>query len=124
VVVEADRDLVVDGVSFLRRKDGAGLAGRLRGDLIARGLEVWLDTREIGGGKVRPREIEEGIDRAQVVLALMTGGAYRSEICRAEQLRSLRLRKCVIPLMAGERRRCSFASRGQALSRLHASLRQ
>src|SRR5579863_10252673 len=82
------------------RKDGAELAGRLRGDLAARGVEVWLDTREIDGGKVWTREIEEGVDRAQTVLALMTDGSYRSEICRAEQLRSLRKGKCVIPLKA------------------------
>jgi WD40 repeat protein len=83
------------------RKDGAALAKRLRGSLTARGFDVWIDTREIGDGKIWTREIEEGIDRAQVVLALMTDGSYRSEICRAEQLRSLRLGKCVIPLMAG-----------------------
>src|SRR5580693_2040897 len=82
------------------RKDGAGLAERLRGDLTARGVEVWIDTREIGGGKIWTSEIEEGIDRSQVVLALMTNGAYRSEICRAEQLRSLRKGKCVIPALA------------------------
>ena len=45
-------------------------------------------------------EIEEAIDRAQVVLALLTPGSYSSEICRAEQLRSLRKGMCVIPLLA------------------------
>ena len=35
-----------------------------------------------------------------MVLALLTSGSYASEICRAEQLRSLRRGKCVIPLLA------------------------
>ena len=32
------------------RKDGSDLALRLRGDLIAHGYDVWLDTAEIEGG--------------------------------------------------------------------------
>src|ERR1035437_3884071 len=82
------------------RKDGAELALRLQKDLTAAGVEVWLDTQRIGGGESWTVEIEEAIDRAQVVLALLTPGAYASEICRAEQLRSLRKGKCVIPLLA------------------------
>ena len=78
------------------RKDGALLANRLAGDLP----DVWLDTQRIRGGASWTVEIEEAIDRAQVVLALLTPGSYSSEICRAEQLRSLRKGKCVIPLLA------------------------
>jgi hypothetical protein len=33
-------------------------------------------------------------------VALLTNGSYKSGICRAEQLRALRLGKCVIPLLA------------------------
>src|SRR5438552_3519606 len=76
-------------VSYARR-DGAELAVRLRKDLTAAGFEVWLDSERIGGGASWTVEIEKGIDWAQVVLALLEG-AYTSEICRAEQLRSLRL---------------------------------
>ena len=50
----------------MRAKDGAALAERLRGSLTAHGLDIWIDTREIEGGKTWTREIEEGIDRAQV----------------------------------------------------------
>ncbi len=85
-------------VSYARR-DGAELALRLQKDLTAAGFEVWVDTQRIGGGASWTVEIEEAIDRAHVVLAVLTPGSYASEICRAEQLRSLRLGKCVIPLL-------------------------
>jgi hypothetical protein len=82
------------------RKDGAQLAKQLLSDLQREGFGVWLDTQEIAGGVSWTRDIEEALDRAQVVLALLTSGSYRSEICRAEQLRALRHGKCVIPLLA------------------------
>jgi hypothetical protein len=82
------------------RKDAAGLAKRLYHDLAALGFAPWLDTERVEGGAVWTVEIEDAIDRAQVTLALLTPASYRSEICRAEQLRSLRKGKCVIPLLA------------------------
>lgn len=86
-------------ISYARR-DGAELAQRLRNDLEAKGFEAWLDTSRISGGATWTVEIERAIDRSQVVLALLTRGAYVSDICRAEQLRSLRKGKPVIPIMA------------------------
>src|SRR5450631_2681779 len=82
------------------RKDAVALALRLQTDLTAKGFEVWLDTQRIAGGASWTVEIENAIDRAQAVLALITKGSYESDICRAEQLRSLRKGKCVIPLRA------------------------
>lgn len=82
------------------RKDGAELANRLLIDLQSLGYDSWLDTKEILGGATWTREIEEALDRSDVVLALLTIGSYVSEICRAEQLRALRRHKCVIPLRA------------------------
>ena len=81
------------------RKDGRDLALRLRGDLIERDYDVWLDTAEIEGGASWSNEIEAAIDRCDVALALLSTGSYHSEICRAEQLRSLRKGKRVIPLL-------------------------
>jgi WD40 repeat protein len=86
-------------VSYARR-DGAELAVRLQKDLTIAGFVTWLDKQRIDGGASWTAEIEEAIDRAQVVLALLTSGSYASEICRAEQLRSLRKGKCVVPLLA------------------------
>lgn len=87
-------------VSYARR-DASELALRLQKDLSGAGFEVWLDTQRIEGGSSWTVEIEKAIDWAQVVLALPTPGSYTSEICRAEQLRSLRTGKCVIPVLAG-----------------------
>jgi WD40 repeat protein len=82
------------------RKDGAHLAQRLQRDLSKQGFDAWLDTQRIAGGTTWTTEIECALDTSQVVLALMTPGSYVSEICRAEQLRSLRKGKRVIPLLA------------------------
>jgi len=82
------------------RKDGKDLAQRLKEDLKNKGFEAWLDTQRIDGGASWTDTIEHAIDEADYLLALLTHGSYRSEICRAEQLRALRKGKCVIPLLA------------------------
>jgi WD40 repeat protein len=81
-------------------KDGAELAQRLRNSLIAESFDAWLDERRLEAGALWTAEIERAIDDSQVVLALVSPGSYSSEICRAEQLRSLRKGKRVIPLLA------------------------
>src|SRR2546423_13956876 len=81
------------------RKDGAELAQRLYADLKKRAYDAWLDTQQIGGGASWSRETESALDDSDVVLALLTHDSYISEICRAEQLRSLRKSKCVIPIL-------------------------
>lgn len=82
------------------RKDGSSLAQRLQKDLKKAGFDPWLDAFRIEGGATWTVEIEKAIEHSEVVLALLTPASYRSEICRAEQLRSLRKHKCVIPLLA------------------------
>jgi hypothetical protein len=82
------------------RKDGAPLAQRLQRDLAKQGFDAWLDTQRLTGGATWTSEIERAIDKSQVLLALLTPGSYASEICRAEQVRSLRKGKRVIPLLA------------------------
>src|SRR5689334_4702512 len=81
------------------RKDGVGLATRLRGDLQKYGFDAWLDVDRIPGSAVWTTEIEDPLHSSQVVLALLTTGSYRSKICPAEQLRALRTEKCVIPVL-------------------------
>src|SRR5271157_365363 len=86
-------------ISYAHR-DGAQLAERLQKDLKAKGLDAWLDKQRLRGGASWTKDIETALDDADFVLALLTPGSYVSEICRAEQLRSLRKGKCVIPLKA------------------------
>jgi hypothetical protein len=80
------------------RKDGATLAQRLQKDLKEQGFDAWLDTRRLTAGDIWSREIEDAIDRASVVVALLSAGSYLSDICRAEQQRALEKGKCVIPV--------------------------
>jgi hypothetical protein len=80
-------------------KDGAQLAPRLLKDFTDRGYDTWIDRERLIGGSNWSREIEDGLDRSDVVLALLSAGSFESEVCRGEQLRSLRHKKCVIPLL-------------------------
>ena len=86
-------------ISYAHR-DGAGLARRLQRSLEDEGFAAWLDKQRLQGGATWTTEIEQAIDKSRVLLALMSPGAYVSEICRAEQLRSLRKGKRLIPLLA------------------------
>jgi hypothetical protein len=86
-------------ISYAHR-DGADLARRLQHSLKEQGLDAWLDAQRLRGGASWTKEIEAALDEATYVLALLTPGSYVSEICRAEQLRSLKKGKCVIPVLA------------------------
>jgi NB-ARC domain/TIR domain len=81
------------------RKDAALLAKDLQQNLQP-DHDVFLDTARIAAGGSWTEEIEQAIDRCDVFLALLTPASYRSDICRAEQLRALRKGKLVIPLLA------------------------
>jgi hypothetical protein len=81
------------------RRDGRTLADRLHQDLQQHGHEAWLDRPEIRPGEGWALEIEQGIDRSDGLLALLTHRSYESEICRGEHGRALRKGKFVIPLL-------------------------
>ena len=78
--------------------DGAHLAEWLRVQLLSRGFEVWMDVKRIDGGDRWAREIEGAIDNCDATVALLSEGAFRSDVCRAEQERSLAKGKLVIPV--------------------------
>ena len=82
------------------RRDASDLAERLFADLSANNCDVWQDIKRLGSGNSWTVEIERGLDRADVILALLSPASLDSNICRAEQLRSLRKGKCVIPILA------------------------
>src|SRR5208337_1284935 len=84
-------------ISYAHR-DGAELAQRLQTDLANKGFDAWLDVQRLQGGDVWSAEIEQAIDRAEVVLALLSAGSFTSDICRAEHSRALEKDKCVVPL--------------------------
>jgi len=57
--------------------DGADLAERLRVGL-GRNFDTWLDTRRMTVNDVWSREIEKAIDKAEVVVALLSSGSFES----------------------------------------------
>ena len=77
-------------------RDGADLAQRLQKDLATK-FDAWLDTQRLSVGDIWSSETEQAIDRADVVLALLSAGSFTSDICRAEQGRALDKGKCVLP---------------------------
>lgn len=85
-------------ISYAHR-DGKDLALCLQQSLKASGLDTWIDSQRLRGGSSWTTDIETALDASEVVLALLTPGSYVSDICRAEQLRSLRKGKCVIPVL-------------------------
>jgi hypothetical protein len=88
-------------ISYAHR-DGSETAQRLRNDLLASGYKVWLDTARLKGGASWSTAIEQAVDGADVLLALLSAGSYASDVCRGEQLRALRLGRRVIPLLLQE----------------------
>jgi WD40 repeat protein len=80
-------------------KDGKELAQMLASDLSHMGYQVWWDQSRLHGGASWSVGIEQGIDKAQIVLALLSNGSFLSDICRAEQLRALRKQKRVVPIL-------------------------
>ena len=81
-------------------QDATELAQRLLRDLTAFGKDVWLDLARLNGGASWTVEIEQALDRSEFVVAILSRGSYLSDTCRAEQLRSLRIGKCLIPVLA------------------------
>ena len=54
---------------------------RLQKDLATK-FDAWLDSQRLSAGDIWSREIEQAIDRADVVLALLSAGSFTSDICR------------------------------------------
>jgi WD40 repeat protein len=84
-------------ISYAHR-DGGDLALRLQRDLDPLGFDVWLDQHRLKAGDRWTNEIEKALDRAQVVLALLSDGSFASDTCRAEQGWALDAGKRVIPV--------------------------
>src|ERR1017187_1637740 len=64
---------------------GGALGQRVLDDLTSVGFIVWLDRDRLTTGDVWRDEIEHAIDRADVVLALLSAGSYVSDVCRVAQ---------------------------------------
>lgn len=79
--------------------DGVDLARRLNEHLKQAGHQVWIDEEGITPGDVWSTHIEEALNATDITIALISEGSNKSEICIAEQERSLKLNKRVIPVL-------------------------
>jgi WD40 repeat protein len=88
-------------ISYTRRDDsGVAAAKLLEGHLRAAGFdEVWRDASRLTAGDVWAAAIEREIERCDVLLAVISPAYRDSEICRAEHILALRLKRRVIPLL-------------------------
>jgi len=81
------------------REDSVDLAYKLRDSLIGAGHNAWMDTSEIHVGASWSRDLEDAIERSDIVLALLSASSYVSDICRAEQMRAIRKNKRLLPVL-------------------------
>ena len=81
------------------RVDGSQLANYLADQLRSSGHDPWLDRERMRVGAIWTEEIEINLDSSDVVLALLSDGSYKSEVCRAETLRAFRAGKRLIPIL-------------------------
>jgi hypothetical protein len=76
--------------------DGASLAEGLA-KALSGNAQVWMDTSGIDSGDRWTGQIEAGIDSCDVFVAILTRGAVKSPVCRAELERAVRKGKRVLP---------------------------
>lgn len=82
------------------RKDGSRTAYQLRDALNAAGCDTWLDAERVRGGASWSKDIEDALNKCDVLVAVISVGSYGSEICRAEHMWALDEGKHVIPVLA------------------------
>jgi WD40 repeat protein len=83
------------------RQDAEAIAFQLERDLIARGHQVWLDRAEIQAGKSWEEQIEQGILRCDVFIALLSPHAVRrpAGVCLDEISLARYSNRRIIPAM-------------------------
>lgn len=81
------------------RVDSREFAARLNQRLIAMGLEVWFDCNDIPIGVDYQKQIDNGIQRAQNFLFILSPHAVNSPYCRLEIEQALRFNKRIIPVL-------------------------
>ncbi len=91
-------------LSYGRPPPGGPLAARLKVDLETRGHTVWVDTSEIKAGKEWDADIEEVIERSDIMIAVLTFHAMSRNrvppgVCLDEISYAHSIAKPILPLM-------------------------
>ena len=87
-------------ISYSRRDEE--FAERLRAALAESGKDVWVDREDIGPAVEWRREIELGIEGADIFTFLITPDSIRSEPCRRECEHAVAKKKRIVPLLRHE----------------------
>jgi WD40 repeat protein len=69
-------------------------------DTLRQSCEPWKDDHRMAAGATWTLDIEKAIDAAEVLVALVSPGSIRSDICRCERIRAFRKKKTLIPVLA------------------------
>lgn len=85
-------------ISYSRRN--TNFAERLARDLTDAGIEVWIDFRQIHAGERWKDEIRRGIERSDVVIAVLSPESVVSEWVQFEVLYGREQEKIILPVMA------------------------
>jgi hypothetical protein len=78
------------------------LVYRLDEDLIKRGINVWLDMRDIESGQSRRQAIYEGIVNSDCFIACLSPQFLRDEFCRTQLFLARAYNKRILPVLIGE----------------------
>ena len=87
-------------ISYSRRDEE--FVERLRESLADNGKDVWVDREDIGPAVEWRREIELGIEGADIFTFVITPDALRSEPCRRELEHAVSTQKRIVPLLRHE----------------------
>ncbi|MCA8976767.1 MAG: toll/interleukin-1 receptor domain-containing protein, partial [Planctomycetes bacterium] len=81
------------------REDGTPTARLIEERLRAAGHDVFVDTSRVIGGVEWDRQVVAAIRDCGAMVAVITASTYESHFCRVEQLRALKLRKRIVPVL-------------------------
>jgi hypothetical protein len=85
------------------RRDSLEFASRLNRRLVDRGFTVWFDYDDIPLGVDYQKQIDDGIERADNVLFIISPHSINSPYCGLELELALKHQKRIIPLLHVER---------------------
>jgi len=71
---------------------------RLEADLVKQGFETWIDRHGLVGGQRWRRELQDAVERAQVMLLVLSPDAVASKNVQIEYNYALDLGKLVVPV--------------------------
>src|SRR6185312_11417097 len=96
----ADQALTHIFISYSRAD--SNFIDRLEADLRARSFGTWVDRQRLEGGQQWKIEIEQAIDRCDLILVILSPEAEYSPWVRIEYVRALDQGKLIIPLLYRE----------------------